>query len=523
MTKNKRITTLIKDYNEVEKDVFQKNSISLELNDLTVNLKKELNFFQKWEKTISAFKNKNKEAIFNSDLKEIEEYSKNISFGFQKILKIEKVEFENDPIAKHLFTLLKTCTKLRNSKISLEEFVKNYIVIKIKYSVNDKETEGYSVLKQNIEKKYHNQNLTFKKSTMPRFLMLDLASFFGETLINNNLEKLALKNKEITTYLTSKEMFQKFYQSYGNILFVPTEEKFQKDLLNVLEKMSLLNKDIIQKPSSELNRYKNIFYLETNTKGNLIGANENDFKKIMLPEFLNTLENVKTETTEEQEGRKNAKAYQTKQHITKEKEEKMNTTSFLEIFNYVEIDNSVDLDKFEVIENEFKELRKIIHIPKLNEHSFRIKKLGRHKAAGLYYPFYKTLIVDVNNPDSFVHELGHLIDNLFEETSILSKQVDFRPIIDLYKDLVTIAIEELEEDNPLKNNWFSKNKYNKNYYFQNTEIFARSFELYLFNKKIESSLLQKEYRSAIYPTDKEFSNKIAIYFDELFKKIPLKN
>lgn len=62
----------------------------------------------------------------------------------------------------------------------------------------------------------------------------------------------------------------------------------------------------------------------------------------------------------------------------------MKNNCFKENFGYVELDNDVDLMKFKKIEREFLEFKKVVPLPELNDHSFRVKKLGRIKADGVY-------------------------------------------------------------------------------------------------------------------------------------------
>src|SRR5699024_4230619 len=149
---------------------------------------------------------------------------------------------------------------------------------------------------------------------------------------------------------------------------------------------------------------------------------------------------------------------------------------FLGKYGYVEIDNDVDLNKFEKLSQEFKELSHKIYIPKADDHSFRIKKLGKHRAAGIYFSGMKSTIVDIDNPDAYIHELGHQIDYTLGKGSLISASLSFRHIIDEYKVLIRDAVNELDNDNSFKKSWFGNSSYNGDYYFQPTEIMARSLD-----------------------------------------------
>ena len=70
-----------------------------------------------------------------------------------------------------------------------------------------------------------------------------------------------------------------------------------------------------------------------------------------------------------------------------------------------------------------KEMPKIQNFTKGN--SIRFRKLGNHKAIGLYYPLIQCLCVDLRNTTSFIHELGHLIDHCMDDGGQLSEQPAF--------------------------------------------------------------------------------------------------
>lgn len=72
-------------------------------------------------------------------------------------------------------------------------------------------------------------------------------------------------------------------------------------------------------------------------------------------------------------------------------------------------------DRFEKESLEF--IARIGKFPDGNR--FKVRKLGNHKALGLYYPEAKVLVVDVDSPSSFIHEYGHLLDYKFGKVSDL--------------------------------------------------------------------------------------------------------
>ena len=154
----------------------------------------------------------------------------------------------------------------------------------------------------------------------------------------------------------------------------------------------------------------------------------------------------------------------------------------------------------------------------------RLRKLGNHKAAGLYVPSLNTIVVDFRNPSeihgnhaekeasfsSFIHEYGHYLDyNLVNSdgmTTSLSLEPEFRPIIEKY-------VEQLKE-NGIYSQSHGKTA---NYYAVPTEVFARAFEVYAYEKGLRSPLMKSE----DYGTEPQYVSftpeireEITKYFDE---------
>lgn len=81
-------------------------------------------------------------------------------------------------------------------------------------------------------------------------------------------------------------------------------------------------------------------------------------------------------------------------------------------------------------------------------------------------------------------------------------------------------MDSLENGDAFKSQWFSNKKYNKDYYLDYSEIFARAGEMYLFYiAKIETSFLYDNYNSIVFPKDDELMNMISDYFKWLFLKL----
>ncbi|WP_321835624.1 LPD1 domain-containing protein [Clostridium butyricum] len=201
-----------------------------------------------------------------------------------------------------------------------------------------------------------------------------------------------------------------------------------------------------------------------------------------------------------------ARAFETKKNIPDKIQSVMKNNDFLNYFSYVELDAETDLKRFSVVEKEWLYISNLFNLELLNvQPELRFRKLGKHRALGLYFPGLKCLCVDITSPSSFIHEFGHHIDYTYSEKP-LSLQAEFRNIIRLYTKFYDL---QREDNKSLKNK--------RNYYLTPTEIFARTFELYLVNKNVETSFLKDKKNMIIndgYPDfNKNALNKINAYFD----------
>lgn len=208
--------------------------------------------------------------------------------------------------------------------------------------------------------------------------------------------------------------------------------------------------------------------------------------------------------------REHAKSFQTKKNIPYKTVRAMSRSDFNDYFGYVEFDEECDHLLMRELCMEYKAFSKALGIGKYPEVSLRFRKLGNHKASGLYYPSLKCLCVDVRSPGSMVHEVGHMLDYHFDS---LSKKYSFQKIYDRYEGLLReYQYKSSEaEKKVLKGN----SKYNLKYYLQATEVFARCFEMYVVRtKNIDNSLCRPG--GFAYPEDEKLMGLIKEYFDSLF-------
>lgn len=209
------------------------------------------------------------------------------------------------------------------------------------------------------------------------------------------------------------------------------------------------------------------------------------------------------------------------------------STTFNQLgFRKVEVDTQkyegkeFDYNLFRKVEEDFEEIcNKLPHASAQPELKFR--KLGKHKATGLYAPFLNILAVDVRNTESFIHEYGHYLDYKHGDKASESYSLEdnFEHIITAYSNnfkiiskkmedvLLTrlikaskesasgISVASLEEKRLSAELELLKNS-NKmfDYFTTPTEIFARGFELWVFETITSNSSLLK--------SKEEYSNRI---------------
>lgn len=189
-----------------------------------------------------------------------------------------------------------------------------------------------------------------------------------------------------------------------------------------------------------------------------------------------------------------ATALQTKKHINKGIEAAMRKSKFLDQgFTFVEYDNDTDLEKIAHLETEWRTTKE--QLPDVDDTpDLRFRKLGKHKAWGLYSPFHNTVCIDIRNVNSFIHEYGHLIDFKLNDHN-LSMLPDFQPIIKSYR-------KEIYDQ--LGNDSYVTKKIN--YYLTPTEVFARAYELYMSEQLTDSSFLKDREQYATLDEYKTFND-----------------
>ena len=215
-----------------------------------------------------------------------------------------------------------------------------------------------------------------------------------------------------------------------------------------------------------------------------------------------------------------AKSYQTKKNIPDKILNLMNDNVFLKDFKYVEADELTDVVKFREIEKEYLTLRKVLNIEELakNEPTLRFRRLGKLKCRGAYYSGVNCICIDIKSPSSFMHEFGHLIDFTSGGKFPLSLTEDFTKIGVKYSQAFMRDLGKLDSKNPIRSYLQRK----VGYFTTPTEMFARSFEIYLFKKGYSSSFTKESEEDLTldqgYP---ELSDDVIVdiinYFDKIIE------
>lgn len=163
-----------------------------------------------------------------------------------------------------------------------------------------------------------------------------------------------------------------------------------------------------------------------------------------------------------------ATAYRTKKNIPEHIQSRMNETSLLQLFDFVELDETIDLELFSRFEHEVSQLKLAMPAPfNFKVASLRLRKLGKHSSVnktttGLYYPSLDNIVVELRDVSSFMHEWGHAIDNKLDTLSGKREFLD-----DIYSSAVSYIARHVED------------KQFQSYYSMPNEVFARAFEWYV--------------------------------------------
>lgn len=393
--------------------------------------------------------------------------------------------------------------------------------LKIKLELNGEMAKTYSSL--HFEpKKSQEGTFYFRDNPNIKTPFTSFRKLVGTIYFYNSLKKYANLNKDMSNLILLKYINQQgeyidlehkdlIVNELTELGFKPaTNNKqdfylntFNKQYVKKIEEGEIYDYFNWENPKDYFNSLDHIF----------LRLNKNDkymVNSVKYPELVAYFYNYMYELNKEEENEVKeerrissdyAKSHETKKNIPQKVLDEMGKSKFLSHFGYVEYDELVDLDKIKIIEKEWEEVNKQISFPIVKNHSLRFRRLGKHKAAGLYFYNAKAVCIDIRTPSSFIHEILHMIDYTTLPDATLSSLFNFRPIIERYREVTDEKINKLNDDDPHRKIWNSNGKYNKDYYHNAKEIFARCGEIYIKEiLDIDNSLIDIG-NSIIYPID----------------------
>ncbi|MCM1561697.1 MAG: hypothetical protein NC123_19510 [Butyrivibrio sp.] len=300
-----------------------------------------------------------------------------------------------------------------------------------------------------------------------------------------------------------QDIFEKYIQIYSEQADRLQEDSETNALVTSLSTQTLLPYDCLFHNYNR--RDKDLFY---------VGLSDRLSEKLtaLFCDVLEICQDIQYENKHRNEmARTIATAYITKKNIPQKTLEAMEHTLFKNYFKYVEFDEEVDLDAVKTLEKEFKIINEAYFSGKaFFDVKLRFRKLGKHKASGLYYPTIHTLCVDLRSPSSFIHEYFHMLD---DQMGDLSLGRAFQDIVGEYKKAFLKELEHLETG--IQAQLKGSSKYNLSYFFRRAEIFARCGEIYFVRvPKVESSLIKPDLKYA-YPASEQLDELIKNYYEDL--------
>lgn len=439
----------------------------------------------------------------------------------EKIRKIESIVNIGDFSLK-LEILSKDGDEKKLLDVVSQNKARNDTILRVTVTDGIKESYSFSWLNHNLPRS-KNSFWKIRYSSAEHQPVSNLRTIIGIVFIANSINKYYKNNKEM-----AQISLLNLISHHG---VFRSEDELNR--INALRKSHNLPKSTSNKPYFRDIEIPHIGWLENNEYLTFDYIYRNHKDKAVIFElinegviiyFLNFLIELNNEEEDEVKMERSlasdyAKSFQTKKNIPEKILEKMNDNKFLSNFGYVEFDELTDLSKISLVEDEWEEINKKINFPIAKDHSFRVRRLGNHNAAGLYFPTAKTVCIDINSPSSMIHEVFHMIDysnKVNQET--LSSRPNFRGIIEVYREVTDNLVDKLPDGDSFKESWKGNTKYNKTYFHNSKEIFARCGEIYIKHiLKIDNSLVNAS-NELLYPRDERLLDLISNYYKDVIKE-----
>lgn len=191
-------------------------------------------------------------------------------------------------------------------------------------------------------------------------------------------------------------------------------------------------------------------------------------------------------------------------------------------FTQLQFDNNIATNELKSLEETLIDLMKILPKGKVLP-VLRIKNIGHRSKNSLYLEAQNQIVIDMrrkyvdhewrNGISTFVHQYGHYIDYQFtNKETPLSVQQSFSAVVRTVSD-------------KLKNSKLDNKLVREHNLYAPTEIFAISFELYLFYLGIQTKAMLSErsyLKQSYFNVFNECKVEIIKYFDNLFPELKVK-
>jgi len=389
MEKEKRITSLKKEY----EDIMQKHLSKAGLNERLMNFKFNIKLSNEpgvYQKLFNSLRNQFKKLLEKmiyeqQAYEQIVDFAEMVSFGSAKLTLRRVYSTQMSSKDFEVFDLLKALRKVPMN-LSEEHFNELYCPIEVTYTNEHVQLEGYTY-KEPIKSTFHNTKRRINRN-LYSYRLYDLATILTNVFLINTFEGFIKKNNQLIQFLLGHYILQRY--SAESIIKIPVDAEFKELYVRFLETFDLIDgRELVEFDMIDYS-FLELYMLGTKESTTLLIEKLSYQKRSFYLDFVTTellsiLNLIKQKTDEEADQRNSARAFETKKNINQSTLEKMSNNKFLSHFSYVEIDDSVDLKKFHALEKEWEWFTEQVYIPK-SSGTFRVKKLGRHKAAGIYFP-----------------------------------------------------------------------------------------------------------------------------------------
>ncbi|MDU9693346.1 hypothetical protein O0Q50_19425 [Priestia aryabhattai] len=517
-TEIKLTTSLVGNKNEKMQQKLKDKGIPALLNEAEFNFKDKLNELEDRD-TLVAIIASIKEVIERDfslqQQKQQLNYFKKLKFHTSYTAEMKRFKGEN--ISKKTFSRIRTQLYDRllpkyQERITKEELVIVKIIIK-----NGKHTqEGYSVLNGKLKSNAHREKGYYR--------YYDLTTLMAEVATVQSLLNFAAKNKRTIQYL----FVEKHFDSTSNLLSTPAEKSFKNRVLKVAKKYNFNVNDAIENTS--IDSVSHIFNVDlfANQAERITEFKEDGILQFVSKEFVRELSYIQYKFNDQSVKSTNyAKAFETLSTPTVKYANEMTANFFLKRYGIVEIDKDVCLTEFKDLQKHFFNLMQEIHIPYNKSYKLKIKKLGKYGTEGVFFPTHKTLVIDYENTHFYSRILGNQIDKMLADLfntkeNYYSQTLEFRHILNSYKRIILQNIRTLPTDKDSVKKWYSDSKYNKDFYFNSTQVFASCFEIYLSKFNLKNPLVRanEEFsEEVIYTLNSNFIELITPFFESIMETL----